>query len=364
MPNLTELLIAGGVIGIIGVGGYFAVNDIICETRAGDVRDFLANKDTIRLQLKEDIRRVAKEYCLEAKCDKETLTAVTTDTVDIYVELRKNNGFVDNFASVEKIINQLSGASEDKDSLEDLGKATDRLVRFMAHYTTEEIKTVIDELDSLYDYKSDTAGEFAVAAEETLNACTKAKCEIGKLGGWIENLEKNPWQIKEKDLDVYVQVIHTSGKKLQGELSVEKHSMLIPYLIPGFVPEKADVPEAELPAEAAPFAEAYVPIALQQYAENPSAYKKVEISAYPVSQAMLELTNSYAFSITDDGFSLDCLDNGLTNENLFLFNDINAVLRHNEKFADQGKVTVFGTIEDNVLNIDEVEVNGKRRKLK
>ncbi|MFH1638203.1 MAG: hypothetical protein ABIB71_07285, partial [Candidatus Woesearchaeota archaeon] len=101
----------------------------------------------------------------------------------------------------------------------------------------------------------------------------------------------------------------------------------------------------------------YMPLAIEQYIENPLTYegKRVEISAYPASHIIYEKTDSYALKLVDDGFSLDCLDNGVTNENLMLHNDIEYIMNQNEKFADK-KVTVFGTLKDKSFMLDAVEV--------
>ncbi|MFH1638201.1 MAG: hypothetical protein ABIB71_07275 [Candidatus Woesearchaeota archaeon] len=109
----------------------------------------------------------------------------------------------------------------------------------------------------------------------------------------------------------------------------------------------------------------YIPIALQQYADTPIKFhrKKIEISAYPVSQIMSDSQKSYALKLMDDGFSIDCMDNGITYQNLLLHNDIEYVIKQNEMYGDK-KVTAFGTLMGDWLLLDAVEVEGKRRDLK
>ncbi|MFH1638520.1 MAG: hypothetical protein ABIB71_08900 [Candidatus Woesearchaeota archaeon] len=365
MPTVEEwaMIGLGGVLaGTIGFGIYQGVSS---NRRAARIVYSVMEENKNLLNLQSGIEEIAKYYAVKADDgkDEEKLFSVTNRTVQLYTELNDKGAVLPSLEGVSRIIEELDDASENDETLESLGKATDIVVGQLGKYEIKALISLIGNLDDFYDADEDTAIDFAYAVKATAVACKEAECDIKDMGNSLDKLEDSPYAIKFHDLKLYDSLVEEDGD-WKDDVPVSYHDDLLPVLIPSFKKglleaEKQPVME-EVVAE-----ESYAPIALQQYVENAAYYigKKVEISAYPVSQSMLDSLGSYALKISDDNYSLDCLDHGLSDNNLLLHNDIEQVIFNNRETVDVKKVTVFGIIKGEDLELDAVEVDGKRRGL-
>ncbi|MFH1638518.1 MAG: hypothetical protein ABIB71_08890 [Candidatus Woesearchaeota archaeon] len=391
--GLGEKLMTGVVIAVLagglGTGVYYMVKDMVCIVRANQASYTILDNDVRFDGMGRALKQLASSYVskVEDGDNQDNLNSATMETATLYLEL-KDKGLRAPLTSFESIIESLAEASEKDETLNSLSSATNMVVRHSLDYTPAQLSAFIGTLDKFYNSENDDAVGFAKATVETIDGCKEIGCDLDGIRFKLEDIIKNSKDYASYDFsggDSIIKVSPDRGQAvwhIRDNLSVSSYSELFPNitaLVEKLPEETAEAAQAsnledtvELTPEKQPVLEevaaeeSYEPIALQQYAENAAYYnnKKVEISAYPVSQSMLDSTDSYALTIMDDSGMIDCIDNGLTNENLKLFNAVQYVIDSNRETVDVKKVTVFGKITGEELELDAVEANGKRRELR
>ncbi|MFH1638519.1 MAG: hypothetical protein ABIB71_08895 [Candidatus Woesearchaeota archaeon] len=390
--GLGEKLMTGVVIAVLagglGTGLYYMFGRANRVNRAKVARQIILENDQRFDVINQGIAELALTYTSNAEDgdNQNNLNSATLETASLYLEL-KEKGLRASLKSFEGIIESLAEASEKDETLNSLSKATNMVAEHSLDYTPAQLSVFIDTLDKFYNSENDGAVDFASATVETIDNCKELGCDLDKIKFKLDDIIKNSQDYASYDfpgVDSIIQVSPGRGQAvwhIRDNLSVSSYSELFPRiaaLVEKQPEETAEATQAsnledtvELTPEKQPVMEevvaeeSYAPIALQQYVENAAYYigKKVEISAYPVSQSMLDSTGSYALKISDDNYSLDCLDHGLSDNNLLLHNDIEQVIFNNRETVDVRKVTVFGIVNEEGLELDAVEVDGKRRGL-
>ncbi|MFH1638199.1 MAG: hypothetical protein ABIB71_07265 [Candidatus Woesearchaeota archaeon] len=371
VKGLAALGVLVGIAGGFGYFIYFVVDDVRTGGRARRVSEYAYYNNKRFHGLKEGLESLALSYlkASEDDFDKENLSKRVTETADLYLKLREE-GLKEGLEDFALIASMLGDATGNEDSYNTISTGTNLVAAQLLDYNVGQISFLMEQLDNIYDSDEDNSGEFTSAVSLTLQKCTEANCDIQDTVKTLEDISLNPNNYRhtiseeffEKDKMLWMFVKKDENREdkveIKDNLSASKHELLLPYII------KPKLPEA--PKGASQAAEkSYSPIALEQYIRDRNTFEgqDVEISAFPVSQVMSDNSDSYALKLIEDNYYLNCMDKGITDDNLLIYNDVQQVIKENEQTIDRQKVTVYGQIKQGKLMLDAVEAYGIRRDL-